>query len=63
MAGSSELLPRPRSRLPGGLQLGLFDHEPSELQRAIDDLEIEATTPMEALCVLAQLKELRERES
>ena len=33
------------SRPPGGLQLGLFDHEPSDLQRAIDDLEIEATTP------------------
>ncbi|MEC8495213.1 MAG: DNA mismatch repair protein MutS, partial [Planctomycetota bacterium] len=48
---------------PGGLQLGLFDHEPSDLQRAIDDLEIEATTPMEALQVLARLKELRERES
>lgn len=58
-AALAAALPAP----PGGLQLGLFDHEPSELQRAIDDLEIEATTPMEALQVLAQLKELRERES
>ncbi|MEM6571077.1 MAG: DNA mismatch repair protein MutS [Planctomycetota bacterium] len=43
----------------GGLQLGLFDHEPSELETTIDDVVLEETTPMQALEILARLKELR----
>lgn len=58
-AAAAAMLPTPA----GGLQLGLFDHEPSDLQRALDELEIDETTPMEALQILAQLKELRELES
>lgn len=45
--------------LPPGLQLGLFDNEPSELEKALDEVDVEATTPMEALAILAQLKDLR----
>lgn len=44
---------------PGGsLQLGLFDNEPSELERTIDEVNVEETTPIEALQILARLKEL-----
>ncbi|MGB0331535.1 MAG: DNA mismatch repair protein MutS, partial [Planctomycetota bacterium] len=45
--------------LPPGLQLGLFDNEPSELEKAVDEIDVEATTPMEALGLLAHLKALR----
>ncbi|MGD2019078.1 MAG: DNA mismatch repair protein MutS, partial [Planctomycetota bacterium] len=45
--------------LPPGLQLGLFDNEPSELEKAVDEIDVEATTPMEALALLARLKDLR----
>lgn len=45
--------------LPPGMQLGLFDNEPSELEKAVDEIDVEATTPMEALALLAQLKDLR----
>ncbi len=45
--------------LPPGMQLGLFDNEPSDLEKAVDEIDVEATTPMEALTLLAHLKGLR----
>lgn len=44
--------------LPPGMQLGLFDNEPSELERTLAEIDIEATTPIEALQILAKLKDL-----
>jgi len=42
----------------GPTQLGLFDDEPSELERRLADLDLERTTPLEALRVLEELKRL-----
>lgn len=43
---------------PGGLQLGLFDGEPSILERTVEELDPDAMTPMEALLKLRELKGL-----
>ena len=47
--------PAPRS---GATQLGLFDDGPSELERRLVELDLERTTPLEALRVLEELKRL-----
>ncbi|WP_419190920.1 DNA mismatch repair protein MutS [Saltatorellus ferox] len=44
--------------LPPGMQLGLFDNEPSQLEKTLAEIDVESTTPMEALQLLAKLKEL-----
>ncbi len=46
------------SLLPPGMQLGLFDNAPSKLEQTLADIDVEATTPMEALQLLSRLKEL-----
>jgi DNA mismatch repair protein MutS len=43
----------------GGLQLGLFDRGPNELEKVLDEVDINATSPLEALQILARLKDLR----
>jgi len=49
-------------RTPSGvLQLGLFGADPTPIERLLDDLDVESTTPIEALGVLAELKRLREQ--
>ena len=42
----------------GGLQLGLFGAQPTAFERALEDVDLEETTPMEALLKLRELKEL-----
>ncbi|MFT4538025.1 MAG: DNA mismatch repair protein MutS [Planctomycetota bacterium] len=42
----------------GGLQLGLFDDSPTPLERELESIDIDATTPLEALLELKRLQEL-----
>ncbi len=46
------------SLLPPGMQLGLFDNEPSKLEKTLAEVDIDATSPMEALQILSKLKDL-----
>ena len=43
----------------GGLQLSLFDNAPSAVEKALDEIDVDATTPLEALQILQRLKGLR----
>ena len=40
------------------MQLGLFDNEPSKLEKTLDEVNLDETSPMEALRLLAELKDL-----
>ena len=46
------------STLPPGMQLGLFDNEPSKLEKTLDEVNLDETSPMDALRLLAELKDL-----
>ncbi len=41
---------------PGGPQLRLFESEPSEVEREIEELEIERMTPLDAFDKLVELR-------
>ena len=41
-----------------GTQLGLFDGEPSRVELALEDIDPDALSPIDALLALRQLKEL-----
>jgi DNA mismatch repair protein MutS len=53
-AASPEAIPTPA----GGLQLGLFGAEPTPLERAVEELDLESMTPLEALRKLEELQRL-----
>ena len=46
----------------GGLQLGLFDDTPSPLERELGAIDVEATTPVQALLELKRLQEMLPRK-
>ncbi|MEZ6016125.1 MAG: DNA mismatch repair protein MutS [Planctomycetota bacterium] len=43
----------------GAIQLGLFGADPTPLERRLDNIDLDATSPRDALEVLAELKRLR----
>ena len=56
---SEDLAPRVSHASPDGVgQLGLFDNEPSKLEQELKELDVENTTPVEALLALQRLKGL-----
>jgi DNA mismatch repair protein MutS len=50
--------PGPAADAPEGTQLGLFDAEPSRVELALEELDPDALSPIDALLALRQLKEL-----
>ncbi len=62
-ADADDLAPRVASHAQvssadGPVQLGLFDNEPTPLERALAEIDLENTTPVEALVRLQELKRL-----